>query len=237
VELEELVDLQDAPQVAVFTVLVNARLIAAGPHHTWTLAHPSLTTRWETLARWINTYAEQLAALERATQAADMWSHHGHDVAFLGSDALVAEAQQAATALLPRTPTTLGDYLDASRRHVRQRAARRRLALGAVVLLGIAAAGVAFGIRPRTEQPETRPAVVVAPASSPDVEADASATSSGDPSPAASESTPAVSATAAPPASSPAPRAAPPPAAPRPRLRPVPRPAPEPKGYDYDSRH
>ena len=123
---------------AALEALVRARLLVAREAEDGTsyeVAHEALVTGWKTLARWLAEAAERREVQARLETAAAQWERLGH-----ARDVLWGSRQLAETAVLDPGELTRREqeFLEESRRTVvRKRRARRALAAGFLLLLGL----------------------------------------------------------------------------------------------------
>ncbi|KFE67978.1 bifunctional serine/threonine-protein kinase/formylglycine-generating enzyme family protein [Hyalangium minutum] len=123
---------------AALEALVRARLLVAREAEDGTsyeVAHEALVTGWKTLARWLAEAAERREVQARLESSAAQWERLGHT-----RDVLWGSRQLAETAVLDPGELTRREqeFLEESRRTVvRSRRARRALAAGFLLLLGL----------------------------------------------------------------------------------------------------
>ncbi|MBW2527488.1 MAG: WD40 repeat domain-containing protein [Deltaproteobacteria bacterium] len=129
--------------------LTQARLVSISKQHgapgappVLELAHESLIRSWSTLARWLAESQEELAFLEEARQASELWARRGRrDEELWDGDALVDAKRKLARATT-QLPELVAAFLNASEARRRSRVRRRRAVIAsALVLCLLVAAG------------------------------------------------------------------------------------------------
>lgn len=138
--------LDDQAATKVLERLTEARLVSVRKVREGgtavELAHESLVKAWSTLARWIDESREELSLLDEAEQVADLWDKRGRR----SDDLWHGDALRDGLRMLSRLrelPSSVRDFLAASRAHETRLATRKRWLVAAVTSLSILVAAAA----------------------------------------------------------------------------------------------
>lgn len=126
-----LIDGLDPEAGSVLERLTKSRLLAAGRAEEEgdaqvELAHESLIHSWPTLARWVSEGKDELAFLNDAIQAAELWDRRGRNNSELWEGIALLDAQRSRKNATTGMPTLVDDFLIASEEGAVRRRRRRR---------------------------------------------------------------------------------------------------------------